>query len=82
MVPRNREKRESEALEQLVGALELCSPTPVREVARDYEDLWSQSRDQLAQRGERLGRRTSSEMEISDVENPSGHRWRESVSRG
>ena len=82
VVPRNREKREGETLEQLVGALELFPATPVREVARDDHDLGSQSRDQLLQRCERLGRRTSPEMQIRDVENPSVHRWRESVGRG
>ena len=74
MVSRNREERETDALEQLAGPLELRPATAVREVARDDEDLGIQPGNQLAQGREWLGRRTASEMEIRDVENPSGHR--------
>jgi hypothetical protein len=42
MVPRNREKWETEALEELTGPLELGAPTAMCEVARDYEDLRSE----------------------------------------
>ena len=73
MVSRNREKSETKALEQLASPLELGAATAMCEVARDHEDLGSQLRYLLAQGHEWLGRRTASEMEIRDVENPSGH---------
>ena len=73
MVPRNREKWETEALEELTGPLELGAPTAMCEVASDYEDLRSEPWNQFAQSREWLGRRTASEMKIRDVENPSGH---------
>ena len=73
MVARHREEREVEALEELSGQLELRSATAVGEVARHHEDFGSKPRNQPAQGRERLGGCTAPEMEIRDMEDPSGH---------
>ena len=70
MVARDRDDGYLEFLELRSSPLELVSPTAVRQIAGDDEDLWVEPAPKLVQRGVGLRELVSAEMKVRDVEEP------------
>ena len=74
VVTRDREKRDVNALEERTRPFELGAAPAVREVSRGEEERRLQPHCELPERGIRLVRLASADVQVGHVENARGHR--------
>jgi hypothetical protein len=73
VVPGDREHPGAERAEQLRGVLELALAAAVSEIAGRNDELRGQRACEGAERRDRLGRLSAPDVQVGNVENPSGH---------